>query len=539
MRRRRRARRDDPGRRLAAGLGAPPDRVRRRGRVPPWPGSTSTGCCSMPAASPTRVPPEFDGVFWAPEATFPLGACRAGRAAAPTRATDARSRSGHRSSTRWTTSTTRSTPTGSTRRVIARGWRGRGPGHPADGPPRVRPRGRSRRDGRRRRLARRDGGWSCRVSDPQGRTCCAPDWRRPARTDSDALARGRRHRRRGHRRRGRVGRPGGPGLRWAGHDHRARSDLSARVIGPVGGVDPPAVLDAREHPDVAVLVRLAAGHRRCLVARGRLPVPGHARRAPRCSRRTSPSRQPRERTSCCSRRASWRRASRGWRSMASRWHRSGCRGEGWFDGYALVQALARPKARDAGRRARDRGRRGMGLSGGRVVAVAPRRRSLASGATPSSMRPGRGPRGRRHGRRRPSGGGPRDARCSCSTPGPRLSRGCPLVIDTSGVWFRPEGDGFICGIAPSVDEDLPGLPLEVDRAPVRGAILAGAGGPRPGVRRDQAEPNAWAGYYEVNTFDHNAIIGAPSRDRATCSSRTASAATASSRPRPWAGRSPS
>ena len=65
---------------------------------------------------------------------------------------------------------------------------------------------------------------------------------------------------------------------------------------------------------------------------------------------------------------------------------------------------------------------------------------------------------------------------------------CPLVIDTTGVWFRPEGDGFICGISPAEAEDLPGLPARGRPAPVRRRDLAGAGGPRPGVRRGQGEP---------------------------------------------------
>ena len=31
--------------------------------------------------------------------------------------------------------------------------------------------------------------------------------------------------------------------------------------------------------------------------------------------------------------------------------------------------------------------------------------------------------------------------------------GMPLVFDTSGMWIRPEGDGFICGISPPADTD--------------------------------------------------------------------------------------
>jgi hypothetical protein len=29
----------------------------------------------------------------------------------------------------------------------------------------------------------------------------------------------------------------------------------------------------------------------------------------------------------------------------------------------------------------------------------------------------------------------------------------PMVIDTTGVYFRPEGDGFVGGVAPPADND--------------------------------------------------------------------------------------
>ena len=61
---------------------------------------------------------------------------------------------------------------------------------------------------------------------------------------------------------------------------RARSDISPRLIRPVRRVDPPAVLDAREHPDVAVLVRLAARPCRHLAARGGIPVSRYGGRSP-------------------------------------------------------------------------------------------------------------------------------------------------------------------------------------------------------------------------------------------------------------------
>jgi glycine/D-amino acid oxidase-like deaminating enzyme len=94
---------------------------------------------------------------------------------------------------------------------------------------------------------------------------------------------------------------------------------------------------------------------------------------------------------------------------------------------------------------------------------------------------------------------------------------CPLLIDTSGVYCRPEGhrtaEGqmFICGAAPPAsddpdwDESHPGVadvdwsffedtvwPSLAARVPAFEAIKTGA---------------AWAGPYDMNMLDANAIIG--------------------------------
>jgi FAD-dependent oxidoreductase domain-containing protein 1 len=84
--------------------------------------------------------------------------------------------------------------------------------------------------------------------------------------------------------------------------------------------------------------------------------------------------------------------------------------------------------------------------------------------------------------------------------------GCPLVIDTSGAWFRPEGDAFIAGIAPAPVDDVAGLPLEVDRREFDERLWPALAARVPAFDSIRVT-NAWAGYYEVNTFDHNAIIG--------------------------------
>jgi len=82
----------------------------------------------------------------------------------------------------------------------------------------------------------------------------------------------------------------------------------------------------------------------------------------------------------------------------------------------------------------------------------------------------------------------------------------PLVIDTSGAWFRPEGGAFIGSIPPGEAADQADLPLEVDRPMWDDAlwpVLAARVPAFDAVRMT----SSWAGYYEVNTFDHNAILG--------------------------------
>ena len=72
-RRRRRAGRHDPGRRLAPGLGAAPDRLpsTRPGRS--WRGRTSTGSCSTPAGRRPGSRRTSSRASARPTATFPLG----------------------------------------------------------------------------------------------------------------------------------------------------------------------------------------------------------------------------------------------------------------------------------------------------------------------------------------------------------------------------------------------------------------------------------------------------------------------------------
>jgi len=85
--------------------------------------------------------------------------------------------------------------------------------------------------------------------------------------------------------------------------------------------------------------------------------------------------------------------------------------------------------------------------------------------------------------------------------------GCPLVIDTSGVYFRPEGGQFIGGTSPKEGEDDPDdLPLEVDY-PAFDEVIWPALARRVPAFEAIKVTGGWSGYYELNTLDHNGIVG--------------------------------
>ncbi len=84
--------------------------------------------------------------------------------------------------------------------------------------------------------------------------------------------------------------------------------------------------------------------------------------------------------------------------------------------------------------------------------------------------------------------------------------GCPLVIDPSGVWFRPEGRGFVAGAPPrGVDADE--APLEAIDHGLFEEVIWPTLARRVSAFEALRLINAWAGYYEVNTFDQNGIVG--------------------------------
>jgi glycine/D-amino acid oxidase-like deaminating enzyme len=80
----------------------------------------------------------------------------------------------------------------------------------------------------------------------------------------------------------------------------------------------------------------------------------------------------------------------------------------------------------------------------------------------------------------------------------------PLLIDPSGFWIRPEGGGFIAGISPDSESDA--APLEPDHAGFESTLWPALAARVPAFEAAKLE-GAWAGYYEMNVFDHNGIVG--------------------------------
>ncbi len=86
-------------------------------------------------------------------------------------------------------------------------------------------------------------------------------------------------------------------------------------------------------------------------------------------------------------------------------------------------------------------------------------------------------------------------------------RKSPLTVDPGGVWFRPEGRTFICGISPDEADEPPAEDLEhIDYALYEDVVWPALAARVP-VFESLKVLSAWAGYYDYNTLDQNAIIG--------------------------------
>jgi FAD-dependent oxidoreductase domain-containing protein 1 len=91
---------------------------------------------------------------------------------------------------------------------------------------------------------------------------------------------------------------------------------------------------------------------------------------------------------------------------------------------------------------------------------------------------------------------------------PAALHDAPLTVDPSGVWFRPEGRQFICGLSSETDADEPD-PADLDT--IDHALFEERIWPVLAARVPRFDAikltGAWAGHYDYNTFDQNAVIG--------------------------------
>lgn len=184
------------------------------------------------------------------------------------------------------------------------------------------------------------------------------------------------------------------------------------------------------------------------------------------------------------------------------WGRSG---EGWFDGWALLQHF-RKKAIAQGvrylqaevaqlNRAADGSVQSVRLAGTDELIEADTF-VLACGAWSGALARAAGLGVPVHAKRR--------SVYAFRSPEPAAL--APLLIDPSGLWFRPEGEGlFLCGGAPLDDSD--DLPLDPEASLFEDSLWPALATRVPGFESLRLQ-RAWAGYYEMNDFDHNGLVGA-------------------------------
>lgn len=84
---------------------------------------------------------------------------------------------------------------------------------------------------------------------------------------------------------------------------------------------------------------------------------------------------------------------------------------------------------------------------------------------------------------------------------------CPMVIDPTGAYFRPEGAGFISGIAPPPEQDPECHDFEVQHHLFEDVLWPILAARVPGFEALRLQ-RSWAGHYDMNLLDHNLILGA-------------------------------
>ncbi|MFZ2102779.1 MAG: FAD-binding oxidoreductase [Oricola sp.] len=84
----------------------------------------------------------------------------------------------------------------------------------------------------------------------------------------------------------------------------------------------------------------------------------------------------------------------------------------------------------------------------------------------------------------------------------------PMTVDPSGLYVRPEGDGYITGISPPPAADRPADPddFEPDWSLFEETVWPVLAARIPAFETLRLQ-SAWAGHYDYNPIDRNALIG--------------------------------
>lgn len=181
----------------------------------------------------------------------------------------------------------------------------------------------------------------------------------------------------------------------------------------------------------------------------------------------------------------------------------GVTGEGWFDGPALMQAFRR-KAISLGARFIKAEVTAIEHSQTRVAAVRlDDGQRVACGTLVNAAGPQAGLVAALAGIELPVR--PRK-RSVFVFKTPAVLPNFPLLIDSNGVWVRPEGETFIAGVSPTEAEDVDATDFDVDHGFFDDPIWPTIAARVPALETLKLVGN-WAGHYEVNTLDHNAVIG--------------------------------
>ena len=185
----------------------------------------------------------------------------------------------------------------------------------------------------------------------------------------------------------------------------------------------------------------------------------------------------------------------------------GAKGEGWIDP-AVLMTLLRKAAIAKGAELINGTVTGISRTGNRIETIELANGDrIAAGAVVNAAGPWSGAIARLAGTQLPVEPRKRYVYVvDCREATEALRKG-PLTCDTNGIWFRPEGRTFICGVSPSEADEPPAIDLDhIDYAPYE-EIVWPALAARVPIFEQLKLLSAWAGYYDYNTLDQNAIIG--------------------------------